>query len=898
MHFIYHASRIINFLLKDCSYQSKKSWIEWRNLVEDIYEFDFDGSKIKYYINQGKSDPYLDSKTLKDDLLNLERKNLIHVCELITLFHQVEQIKGEILAQEVTKQKWDDISSVFQLNSSEISAINNHVEEWILCYKKNKFHTEIRTPSSLIPITIDYFLRWIVLWLFVSKKVNFDVEALIILNIIVISPLLLIFSIIRDIWVKKRASHVFNTLKINKVKLKSTYNPWKYLILSFFVLTGIFIASRIFDIYDEEMPFFIWIIVCVLYATYLLIIHKYFSKKYPDFQEVVNQINSSNKINTRFDLNNQENDEAIVDMEVKLRSSNEKMEAFVLEAALFGALAFSGFLQIISSDYFSFSNMSGFTTTTVAIFDKIILFDLSNTSQLFSVFLSKEGLLSFMCYQSLFCSIFFLAVIASRLKYNDLTDTVDRALRLSYVFNAKEENYINNQKLGEDDEKVKSVNAQINNQLRIGYFNQIDIQPIMEYMKFFRTLGITTFFIIIITGGLFISVQLSLILLFISLLALSYFQFGKVSYLLTNINISVQEFYFKANKYVHSICWILIGLALILRTFSIPGGAVVMVLGFSILFIHYLLSLFVPEEIDDNLIAKNSIKFSGNFDIFLQKIFKFSLGLFFLGNLFKTIHWPGGGVLLILGLILMSLFFLFVKKTAGEKKWLGWFMSFTLSLSFVSLMFKLQHWEGASMLYYAATSLIIILSVLTYYHRNLFRPMLKKTVFLVLFFSLIMRIDIVAFGILHLNFNKNAVQIFKKESYFRQVLHSTKYSNLQTGRDSLKNELNEMTTYLLYESPTRFDANYLNEFSWEIYSYYNDSLILNEALIWCGKSIEIKPSYENLDTYASLLFKLKRFEEAEQYAVKAIEDGKKNNQNIQETITLLDKIRASMNDSN
>lgn len=83
----------------------------------------------------------------------------------------------------------------------------------------------------------------------------------------------------------------------------------------------------------------------------------------------------------------------------------------------------------------------------------------------------------------------------------------------------------------------------------------------------------------------------------------------------------------------------------------------------------------------------------------------------------------------------------------------------------------------------------------------------------------------------------------------------------------------------------------INEYAWGIYRFCDDAEIVKTAISWMKNVVEKEPKYAYLDTYASLLYKDRRYEEAEKYALLAIEDGKKNNEKIKNTEDLLQKIK-------
>jgi predicted RNA polymerase sigma factor len=63
--------------------------------------------------------------------------------------------------------------------------------------------------------------------------------------------------------------------------------------------------------------------------------------------------------------------------------------------------------------------------------------------------------------------------------------------------------------------------------------------------------------------------------------------------------------------------------------------------------------------------------------------------------------------------------------------------------------------------------------------------------------------------------------------------------------------------------------------------------------MWAKHSVELKDMYFNNDTYANVLFKLGKKEEAKIAAEKAIELAKKEGADYQETQDLLDKINGA-----
>ncbi|MEW6469480.1 MAG: hypothetical protein AB1458_11165 [Bacteroidota bacterium] len=75
--------------------------------------------------------------------------------------------------------------------------------------------------------------------------------------------------------------------------------------------------------------------------------------------------------------------------------------------------------------------------------------------------------------------------------------------------------------------------------------------------------------------------------------------------------------------------------------------------------------------------------------------------------------------------------------------------------------------------------------------------------------------------------------------------------------------------------------------AWAFYEHTEDTILLQKALGWSSRAIELAPIYANMDTYAHLCFKLGRKEEARQMLIKAIEKAKKEGEDYKSSEDLL-----------
>ncbi|GAB4395358.1 MAG: hypothetical protein OHK0053_02480 [Microscillaceae bacterium] len=89
------------------------------------------------------------------------------------------------------------------------------------------------------------------------------------------------------------------------------------------------------------------------------------------------------------------------------------------------------------------------------------------------------------------------------------------------------------------------------------------------------------------------------------------------------------------------------------------------------------------------------------------------------------------------------------------------------------------------------------------------------------------------------------------------------------------------------------DWNELNQIAWETYENESDPKKLESALVWADKSIQLEKNWYNTDTKAHLLFKLKRYTEAQKMAEESISIGKSAGEDTQGTAELLTKIKSA-----
>jgi len=97
-----------------------------------------------------------------------------------------------------------------------------------------------------------------------------------------------------------------------------------------------------------------------------------------------------------------------------------------------------------------------------------------------------------------------------------------------------------------------------------------------------------------------------------------------------------------------------------------------------------------------------------------------------LGTSFKIQHWPGAGILLTISIVFFALFFIpaaLLNNYQKEKKNAYLYISIflTLLISFTAALFKIQHWPGAGILVMIGLIVpfvIFLPAYISYYNRS------------------------------------------------------------------------------------------------------------------------------------------------------------------------------------
>lgn len=208
------------------------------------------------------------------------------------------------------------------------------------------------------------------------------------------------------------------------------------------------------------------------------------------------------------------NDRQILEIEGEIKNLMNRVEAYILESVMFGALAFSGFLTIIAADTdkIDYETMRVFGYHITSFISDFVVFEIKNIEQYKIFSTHPDNLMIMVMFETLICAMSFILVIAARLRFSHLAEKIDMVISLARSYNNKEEEAFNMRlqsaqfaEVNDVQEKILEqrlfyLTKKINHQVKQAEKLVFEVDPIVQYMGFFRNLGVVTFLIVIITS--------------------------------------------------------------------------------------------------------------------------------------------------------------------------------------------------------------------------------------------------------------------------------------------------------------------------------------------------------------------------------------------------------------
>ena len=376
------------------------------------------------------------------------------------------------------------------------------------------------TPTfglSYWPILTDYAVRWVLVELL---RFNFiGKSAFWVLQILVLPIALFSVLMPRDNRIEK------------KYNLKKSQSPedtgWSILLYVFVTSSISYTAFTLSEGWSTYFRIGFPIVTFIIYGCYVFLL-SLFSLKPKSRQELRKEKATLEGMSPDEEQDPiDRNDIRIIKMEAEIASVSQRVESYTYESALLGALAFSGFLTLIASEKPILETLSKLLPDTSVAVEGIRLEGFNWLTGYIGSNINESSLIAIVTLETLICSMFFLSVIVSRLRFYGFLKRVDYEIRLARAYNDKEEElYL--LKLDMDATKefpqsrLEALGTKVSDTMDRAAPLLNDVSSIAGYMAVFRNLGILTFILILITSAFLIAKKLALLFIVLSALAYLY----------------------------------------------------------------------------------------------------------------------------------------------------------------------------------------------------------------------------------------------------------------------------------------------------------------------------------------------------------------------------------------
>jgi hypothetical protein len=640
---------------------------------------------------------------------------------------EVERVDDRVVSRRLGKLV-EELISLLDLGGDleSISVERERIRAEVHSYETRPV---VRIPARIWPLAIDFFMRCTILLYFSIN--DLDKSFLTGLNAFLITALTTLMVVVlgrRDRRANGKLLDSYGGTAQFKIEYRVTAGQYTW--LAIFLGISTFISYLL----PDQLHAFAFIGLAAFYFVYL----RFFRLGRILENDLVKQLESTTQRTEGLDVD--ENDEMIVKLETRLNASTSRLDAYVLESALFGALSFSGFLQIMASDMVSFAELENFAEGIFTTSQALIHLKGDEFYGGLAGLNNKVSLFCLVSVESLVCSIFFIAVIASRLRFSDVADTVRTSINLAHAFNTKEEALHHESEKGEiRQSRLQDLTIRVNRQLTVANQSLAKVEPVMAYMEYFRNAGILVFLIILISSSLFITSVLGWI--FLALVAATYFYFNRES-----VNTSLKATFLQLRiAFLRKSYWFLFVaflpfiVAMILRnSFFVDDTLLLMAVGYLFvglfIFVWLLLASHYDEEFGDIEKPENGARKVSRWAVVKNLVAVFTL-IFFVAMGFKQLRLAGADEMAMISASTIGLLMYATGFYLSKVKWFGLISGAALASASVGFLFKILHLDGADQMMLVGTVGLVGCSLVVWWKRKMFHSLLLRFCLAVLFMT-------------------------------------------------------------------------------------------------------------------------------------------------------------------
>lgn len=632
--------------------------------------------------------------------------------QLVLLFKHYSEKQNEHRVSsrlEELLNKWDG-----DWENIEVSHLIEKIE-------REEYLVELKVDSTIQPLVWEQIVRWAVLFIFVFKSSagNWDLDAYGLIQYGAIPLVFLVYWYFRYRKVQKYNQQLLLRMKLrDSVRIQRRSSTF-YFTFIFLVLIYGMILLAVINGFDSSTLIPIMISTLV-FATYLSIYHQ-FSIGRLNEKKIRDQLDEKIHFDQKLDVD--ENDVVIVALQSKLKSITGRLEAYVLESALLGALSFSGFLQIMAGDLIGFEDLKLFSENIQALLASVLSISRDSSTVYLEYLAGKEALFSLISIETLICSVLFLAVIASRLIFSNESDRIAMSLDYANAFNQKEEELVN--ATGKiDGSRVQKINDKIHEELHKAYEYLDDLTPTTSYMQFFRNAGLLFFLFVLITSGFLISSFLSLIFTLLAIASVIYFNRRVFLRMLNNLLFTVQLVAVNHSIWIIGMSIGFVMLATITSMFlQFKYFYIFLVLALLFFLIYRMIVILLSPLYDEQFDSERSISRE------IRIVWALSEAMIMLGMFLILSHLPGGGASTGLGFTLFALILSIVSFRLTKKWYFGLLASLAIIPGTFAIVFKILYLPGSKSLAIIAAVFCILYLIFYYYRPTLNHRIIKSMVF-------------------------------------------------------------------------------------------------------------------------------------------------------------------------
>ena len=659
---------------------------------------------------------------LRDSLVNLSEVEQLQIFACLALASEKAEAIGDVRARRGIQQILESAPDMKQIKAS--------FQERLESFNNQQHFT---FGGTIRHITIDFVAKWLML---IAIALSGTDAAWNLIGAQLISVVTLYIG-----WRISRRDQRRNTallkdyFKTGFWKLSVRYSRFQYTMLASYAIVSSIIAYIVAHEGGLSAAIVTFGVVCLFYYTLCF----FFPVGEFTADDLSAQTEQADKLNN---LDADENDEAIVRLEAELQSQTSRLEAYVLESALFGALAFSGFLQIIATNLISFSDLENFASAVFHCLHGTLTGNSEELAHYAGTLNTKESLFCLVSIETLICSGLFLAVIASRMRFSNCADSVRTSLSLAKAYNEKEEGMIHQGGTSPDGQRLVHINKQVSFHVRNASNEFRNIAPVTTYMEYFRHAGVLVFLMVLITSCLFVSTFLSWTFLAASIVTAVYFNLKTIRRRWKE-NLFAFKIFFASNSWTMFATSLALAVVAFFIRITFNAGftdffVLVSLLGLGLL-LHVWLAMMPhhDKKFGDIENLKSEPWRSSRYKV-VRTIYGLSVIIAMLGVALKITRISLADEILMIGLSLVGFASYPLGYYLSRPRWFGLLMGVLIGTSAMGILFKILHLPGGAEMLQVAVGAQIVFFIVFFIRRRSFHYILLRVVVVIAFSTFVM----------------------------------------------------------------------------------------------------------------------------------------------------------------